>query len=90
MSELSREMGLWVWVWAIFVILLCEEASIVHGDIGTAMSYNPPYTRKQTPDQRVCIIEVFACFNTLGSLLQLLGAVETGKISSHLGIYSFQ
>ncbi|KAJ9692635.1 hypothetical protein PVL29_011622 [Vitis rotundifolia] len=35
-------MGLWVV--AILVALLCKEASLVHGDIGTAKSYNPPYT----------------------------------------------
>ncbi|KAL6333983.1 hypothetical protein AAG906_000034 [Vitis piasezkii] len=35
-------MGLWVV--AILVALLCKEASLVHGDIGTANSYNPPYT----------------------------------------------
>ena len=80
-------MGLWVV--AILVALLCEEASLVHGDIGTANSYNPPYTRKQTLYQVKCVFMEVLVFNHL-LFLQLLGVMGTGKISFHLAIYLFQ
>lgn len=80
-------MGLWVV--AILIALLCKEASLVHGDIGTANSYNPPYTRKQTLYQVKCVFMEVLVFNHL-LFLQLLGVMGTGKISFHLAIYLFQ
>lgn len=56
-------MGLWVV--AILIALLCKEASLVHGDIGTANSYNPPYTRKQTLYQVKCVFMEVLVFNHL-------------------------